>query len=205
MRDKEAIENERKNLVRNLEKQAKVVERLRASEGSLREQLVRHPIHFAEIFQLNRLQNTRDQSVQVMQESLDLHVSTIQALVTEKADLETRSKADQRKAEDVRPSTTMCTQLLTSFFPKLGSKWTEQVKLAEKYKSEVSRLEGALAKKMSELVRQSKARSAPTSVKEAQLQGEVDKCMSLLKCSTCRLNLRTTVLTKCMHSEFFTF
>lgn len=50
MRDKEAIENERKNLVRNLEKQAKVVERLRASEGSLREQLVRHPIHFAEIF-----------------------------------------------------------------------------------------------------------------------------------------------------------
>jgi len=43
MRDKEAIESERKNLVRNLEKQAKVVERLMASEGSLRDQLVRHP------------------------------------------------------------------------------------------------------------------------------------------------------------------
>ena len=43
MRDKEAVENERKNLVRNLEKQTKVVEKLRASEGSLRDQLVRRP------------------------------------------------------------------------------------------------------------------------------------------------------------------
>ena len=43
MRDKEAIENERKILVRNLEKQTKVVEKLRASEGSLRDQLVRRP------------------------------------------------------------------------------------------------------------------------------------------------------------------
>jgi len=45
MRDKEAIENERKNLVRNLEKQTKVVEKLRASEGSLRDQLVRRSTH----------------------------------------------------------------------------------------------------------------------------------------------------------------
>ena len=42
MRDKEALENERKNLVRNLEKQTKVVEKLRASEACLRDQLVRH-------------------------------------------------------------------------------------------------------------------------------------------------------------------
>ena len=54
MRDKEAIENERKNLVRNLEKQTKVVEKLRASEGSLRDQLVRSLIRFAGIFQLIR-------------------------------------------------------------------------------------------------------------------------------------------------------
>ena len=37
-----------------------------------------------------------------MQEALDLQVANIQALITEKLDLETRSKADQRKAEDVR-------------------------------------------------------------------------------------------------------
>jgi len=135
-----------------------------------------------------------------MQEAIDSYVANVQGLTTEKLDLETRSKADQRKAEDVRSPTTLSAQLLTLL--KLGSKWTEQVKLTEKYKSEVSRLEGALARKKSELERQSKIRSAPTSVKGAQLQGEVDKCMSLLKCSTCKLNLRTTVLTKCMHSGF---
>ena len=42
MRDKESIENERKNLIRNIEKQAKVVEKLMASERSLRDQLVCH-------------------------------------------------------------------------------------------------------------------------------------------------------------------
>ena len=139
-----------------------------------------------------------------MQEAIDFYVTMAQGLTTEKLDLETRSKADQRKAEDVRFPVAPCTQLLMFLFLKLGSKWTEQVKLTEKYKSEVSRLEAALGRKKSELERQSKIRSAPTSVKEAQLQGEVDKCMSLLKCSTCKLNLRTTVLTKCMHSGFIT-
>jgi E3 ubiquitin-protein ligase BRE1 len=40
MRDKEAIEAERKNIARNLEKQAKVVERLVESERSLTGQVV---------------------------------------------------------------------------------------------------------------------------------------------------------------------
>lgn len=140
-----------------------------------------------------------------MQEAIDLYVATIQGLTTERLDAETRAKADQRKAEDVRSSITIPARFLTAFSPKIGSKWTEQVKLTEKYKSEVSRLEAALTRKKSELERQSKLRSAPTSVKEEQLQGEVDKCMSLLKCSTCKLNLRTTVLTKCMHSRFLPF
>ena len=55
MRDKEAIENERKNLVKSLEKQVKVVEKLRASEGSLREQLVRRPTYSVWMSQLRRL------------------------------------------------------------------------------------------------------------------------------------------------------
>lgn len=40
MRDKEAVDNERKNLIRNVDKQAKVVEKLLASEKSLQSQLV---------------------------------------------------------------------------------------------------------------------------------------------------------------------
>lgn len=53
MRDKEAVENERKNLLRNLEKQAKVVEKLMAAEISLREQLVRHPTRLSWPFNSN--------------------------------------------------------------------------------------------------------------------------------------------------------
>jgi len=43
-------------------------------------------------------------------------------------------------------------------------------------------------------------KAIPSSQKEAQLQKEVDKCMSILKCSTCRQNMRSTVLTKCLHT-----
>jgi hypothetical protein len=67
------------------------------------------------------------------------------------------------------------------------------------------------------------AKAIPSSQKEAQLQKEVDKCMvrvpsayldhayglltmnqsqSILKCSTCKQNMRSTVLTKCLHSAF---
>ena len=141
----------------------------------------------------------------MVQESVDRHVLSLQKLMTEKQELDQHHKAEQRRAEDVRFSTIKFNGFLMPPSSQIVSKWTEQVKLTEKYKSEVSRLEGLLTRKKSELDRQGKARSTPTSVKEAQLQGEVDKCMSLLKCSTCRLNLRTTVLTKCMHSGLLLF
>jgi len=39
-----------------------------------------------------------------------------------------------------------------------------------------------------------------SSQKEAELQSEIDKCMSVLKCSTCKMQMRNTVITKCMHT-----
>ena len=63
-------------------------------------------------------------------------------------------------------------------------------------------------------------RSASSGSREAELQEEVDKCMvsmayrrwhtgrltsyvsqSILKCSTCKQNMRNTVITKCMHCQ----
>lgn len=41
MRDKEAVESERKNLARNVEKQVKALEKLSASEKALHAQIVR--------------------------------------------------------------------------------------------------------------------------------------------------------------------
>jgi hypothetical protein len=45
------------------------------------------------------------------------------------------------------------------------------------------------------------AAAAPKTSREQQLQSEVDKCMSILKCSTCKMRMRNTVITKCMHCE----
>lgn len=46
MRDRESVEIERKNAIRNLEKQAKVVERLADGEKNLQQQIVRSfPLH----------------------------------------------------------------------------------------------------------------------------------------------------------------
>jgi hypothetical protein len=42
MRDRESVDLERKNVIRNLEKQAKVIERLADSEKNLQQQIVRY-------------------------------------------------------------------------------------------------------------------------------------------------------------------
>lgn len=47
-----------------------------------------------------------------------------------------------------------------------------------------------------------KAYGGSSSSREAQLREEVDKCMTLLQCSTCKMNMRNTVITKCMHCKF---
>ena len=50
-----------------------------------------------------------------------------------------------------------------------------------------------------------KAYGGSSSSREAQLREEVDKCMTLLQCSTCKMNMRNTVITKCMHCKFSLF
>ena len=94
----------------------------------------------------------------------------------------------------------------------------------------VIKLEDSLNKKLKEVDRQSvKLKTSVANqgisgtAREAQLQSEVDKCMvrsdqnrqgdrymvliayilqSLLKCSTCKMNMRNTVITKCMHCMY---
>ncbi|TFY80894.1 hypothetical protein EWM64_g3118 [Hericium alpestre] len=67
----------------------------------------------------------------------------------------------------------------------------------------IRKLEDELTKAKREAEKASsviKAKPQTSSQKEAGLQKEIDKCMSILKCSTCRINMRNTVITKCMHS-----
>ncbi|KAH9040132.1 BRE1-domain-containing protein, partial [Lactarius pseudohatsudake] len=69
--------------------------------------------------------------------------------------------------------------------------------------SELRKAQEALAVANFTIERQRKGgeiKAIPSSQKESQLQREVDKCMSILKCSTCKQNMRSTVLTKCLHT-----
>jgi len=69
--------------------------------------------------------------------------------------------------------------------------------------TELRKTQEALSLANLAIERQRKAgenKATPSSQKEAQLQKEVDNCMSILKCSTCRQNMRSTILTKCLHT-----
>ena len=94
--------------------------------------------------------------------------------------------------------------------------------------TELRKTQEALSLANLAIERQGKAgesKGIPSSQKESQLQKEVDKCMvgtkcssivgqarpdlchlqSILKCSTCKQNMRSTILTKCLHSAFSSY
>ncbi|KAL1939862.1 hypothetical protein VTO73DRAFT_9562 [Trametes versicolor] len=87
---------------------------------------------------------------------------------------------------------------------EIRTAWTEQSASIEKKRAELRKLEESLIKSKKDAEKQAtKLKSMSTSsgnAKETELQSEIDKCMSLLKCSTCHMNMRNTVITKCMHS-----
>lgn len=106
---------------------------------------------------------------------------------------------------------------------QIRTAWTEQSAAIEKKRAELRKLEESLIKSKKDTEKQAtKLKSMSTSsgnAKEAELQSEIDKCMvrrstspfsydmrltssqSLLKCSTCHMNMRNTVITKCMHCK----
>jgi E3 ubiquitin-protein ligase BRE1 len=99
----------------------------------------------------------------------------------------------------------------------------EREKVLSKDRSDLRKLGEALLKSKKEVEKQLAARAkaiipGSASQREAELQSEVDKCMvrlcmvylhnhqlrqlqSVLKCSTCKMHMRNTVITKCMHCE----
>lgn len=119
----------------------------------------------------------------------------------------------------------ICRSRVRSFLmlSQIRTAWTEQSAAIEKKRAELRKLEESLIKSKKDAEKQAtKLKSMSTSsgnAKEAELQSEIDKCMvcrpiglfscsmrltssqSLLKCSTCHMNMRNTVITKCMHCK----
>ncbi|PCH43601.1 BRE1-domain-containing protein [Wolfiporia cocos MD-104 SS10] len=167
MRDKEASETERKNVARNLEKQAKVVEKLHEAEDSLRAQI-----------------GVLEKELSARRKFAEIQLQRIRELETEHAGCKTQAEGDKKRVDEMRASI------------------TEQIKNLHRERTQLRKMDEEAARAKAEAERQttkmkslSQNMSASSSTREAQLQSE-----SILKCSTCRQNMRNTVITKCMHS-----
>ena len=108
-------------------------------------------------------------------------------------------------------------------FPQFEAALKDYVRDIGRRRQDLLKIEESLLKKKKEAEKltakaKTMASSNPSSsnAKEVELQEEVDKCMvrilvilasnnsensaqSILKCSTCKQNMRNTVITKCMH------
>ncbi|KAF9049980.1 BRE1 E3 ubiquitin ligase-domain-containing protein [Panaeolus papilionaceus] len=170
MRDKEAVDNERKNLVRTLEKQSKVVDRLTEVEKQLRHQLLTCQ---NELSQHKKLVNESRNRIAVLEkENPELHtcLETEQKRVKELSTLNAeREQSMKRKYEDylrqVDDLSRSCTQYERQITLLRSERSTEVKKSTSTMEDEV-----------------------------------VTNLKKILICSTCKGPFRNTVITKCMHT-----
>ncbi|KAI0780121.1 BRE1-domain-containing protein [Fomes fomentarius] len=170
MRDRDSLDGERKKLSQNLEKAAKVIEKLTDTEKNL----------------MSR--------ISLLEKELVLHKKVAEEqkergslLDADLAEWRIRAQGERRSADELRAA------------------FTEHTKEVERKRTELRKLEESLLKTKKEAEKnaaklKSTSSSSGSSGKEVELQKEVNKCMSLLKCSTCSMNMRNTVITKCMHT-----
>ncbi|KAG1776925.1 BRE1 E3 ubiquitin ligase-domain-containing protein [Suillus placidus] len=169
MRDRESVEIERKTAIRNLEKQAKVVERLADSEKNLQQQM-------------GYLEAVNQRLHRVMDEA----ETRFNALEADALMYKKQAETTEEMMKNVR-------------------------KVADEKYAHIHHLKGCLFKRDDDLARMKaevdklrveakKLRSASASEKEAELMEEAASVWRLIKCSTCKENMRGVALTKCSHT-----
>ncbi|TDL25907.1 BRE1-domain-containing protein [Rickenella mellea] len=171
MRDKEAIEVERKNIARNLEKQTKVMENLAKSEKTL-----------------SSTNAFLEKEVNSCKNALLKYSRKVETLEKEVLEWGTRAETEKKRNTELRE------QIL-----EREKAFADKNLEVQTVKEDLARARKDLEKLANKLKSQVTGQG-PSSDKEAQLQSEVDKCMRILKCSTCQNAMRSTVITKCMHS-----
>ncbi|KAJ3553638.1 hypothetical protein NM688_g3503 [Phlebia brevispora] len=176
MRDKEASDAERKAISRAYDKQTQVVEKLLASEKTL----------ILRVADLER------------EASYWKHAAEQQAEHAKK--LEGDNGEWQVRANGERARTTEALAAIRKHEVDLKQKREELRHMEEN----IARSKKEAERHAAKMKTSSQHHSASPNSREAELQSEVDKCMDILKCSTCRQNMRNTVITKCMHKTALT-
>ncbi|PSR81178.1 hypothetical protein PHLCEN_2v6513 [Hermanssonia centrifuga] len=173
MRDKEAIETERKNLARTLEKQGKLLERLSEGEKTL----------IARTSDLER-------EVKAWRQAVDKQKECSETLEKEVQQWQKRATGERER----------CDKLIYAIREHEDDlrKRREELRKAEEAVAKSKKEADKYAAKMKAM---SHNHSSSANSREHDLQSEVDKCMTILKCSTCKMHMRNTVITKCMHCK----
>ncbi|KAH9485124.1 E3 ubiquitin-protein ligase BRE1 [Psilocybe cubensis] len=170
MRDKEAIENERKNLVRTLERQGKAVDRLTDSEKHLRIQIT---VHDKEILALKKCcEALKDKLHRFEKENPELHL-----LIEghKKRIHEMNLQLGERESHRVA--------------------LREQLRIQE---DDFMRAKKDMEKQIAQLKRDVKPDLS--NVKSDPETLELKRLRSLATCTTCKETYRSTIITKCMHT-----
>ncbi|TFK86628.1 BRE1-domain-containing protein [Polyporus arcularius HHB13444] len=170
MRDKEAVDNERKRLVQNLDRAAKAIEKLGDAEKNLQSRVA-----------------TLEKEVVLWKRMAEEQKERGNALEFEVNEWHLRAQGERKNADEMRAAS-------AENIKAMEQKRTELRKLEESLLKTKKDAEKHAAKL--KLI----SASSNSSANEVELQKEVDKCYRLLKCSTCQQNIRNTVLTKCMHT-----
>ncbi|KAF9051164.1 BRE1-domain-containing protein [Hymenopellis radicata] len=170
MREKEAVESERKNLQRVLEKQDKVVERLREAEKNLRQQisnLEAENVQYQSAVALaqKRLQDS-DNDLLKDKNSLEVEMKLKKQLEAEKYKAMKDLEVEVRVAEKAKAA-------------------------AREAQKEAERLEAKLKVAVA---------GASKPAKPSDLQIQLDETLAVLKCSTCKQSVRSIILSKCLHT-----
>ncbi len=197
MRDKEAIENERKNLLRNLEKQTKVVEKLLESEKSLNARIVSDLSACIVSIVLTHYSNCQiafEMEELLWKKSVHSLKERINIVEAECAEWKVRAEGEHKRAEDV--------SLAFDSFPRTQTNirhlqirvaYIEYDKATDRKRSDLRKLEESLARSKREAEKQATKLKAAMPVssgvagsKESHLQVEYDKCMASKRTCTFR-------------------
>jgi E3 ubiquitin-protein ligase BRE1 len=102
MRDKEAIETERKNLSRTIEKQGKAVDRFTDVEKSMRAQAVSSSVILLAC-DLTPSQGVMEKENVLLKKMVDVLNSRVEQLEKETFECRSLAEAERKKAQEVRP------------------------------------------------------------------------------------------------------
>ncbi|THV02428.1 BRE1-domain-containing protein [Dendrothele bispora CBS 962.96] len=170
MRDKEAVESERKNLTRNLERHAKAVENLKETEKNLLSQL-----------------KAKEMESQLREKYLsdqEKHIKNLNEQV-----LYYRSKLDNLDAKLTE---------MNKQFQTVNQEFTSQKVSLRTAEEDHIKAKKDLERQTAKLKNKEKLSSSRRS--QAEVQSADDGALRLLRCSTCNINFRTTTITRCFHT-----